>query len=397
MTPGINEPLFPRKWLSHGLSSLDRTPEDLTAIGIKKPHHRKKLKSEIEKLKLSDWLPRRMPESVEEMMHLLRLNQYTGTLLSQGYQSVKDVLSISIEDLEDIGFYMLGHQKRLLLGIKRVKELRTGRLQSIAEYHPEEMTMSSLPPSLPSKQSFSSFHGSPGWNPSSESHQDSQLDVSGKTSGSSEWFPAPPDQSDPVLFPDMPSPMEPFNPQIYQTFRPPPVQAGAGPPPVFNIHGVTQQNVEIPKSSPSIWQKFPSIQDGVRTEAREVKEPDVWVQRTGQLCGSLPRPTATVKPLSLVPGDVEVSDDTCSDYNMPFANERLGTIRLKTSPQEAPQEQESCDSECSPRSGKNLLRTPTRAQGRTATDVMDDISCMLADLTDELDSMLSSESVAQSP
>ena len=205
-----------------------------------------------------------MPESVEEMMHLLRLNQYTGTLLSQGYQSVKDVLSISIEDLEDIGFYMLGHQKRLLLGIKRVKELRTGRLQSIAEYHPEEMTMSSLPPSLPSKQSFSSFHGSPGWNPSSESHQDSQLDVSGKTSGSSEWFPAPPDQSDPVLFPDMPSPMEPFNPQIYQTFRPPPVQAGGGPPPVFNIHGVTQQNVEIPKSSPSIWQKFPSIQDGVR-------------------------------------------------------------------------------------------------------------------------------------
>lgn len=385
--------------MSHGLSSLDRTPEDLTAIGIKKPHHRKKLKSEIEKLKLSDWLPRRMPESVEEMMHLLRLNQYTGTLLSQGYQSVKDVLSISIEDLEDIGFYMLGHQKRLLLGIKRVKELRTGRLQSIAEYHPEEMTMSSLPPTLTSKQSFSSFHGCPGWNPSSELHQASQHDVSGsKTSGSNDWFPAPPDQSDPHLFPDMPSPMEPFNPQIYQTFRPPPVQAGGGPPPVFNIHGVTQQNVEIPKSSASIWQKFPSIQDGVRTEAREVKEPDVWVQRTGQMCGSLPRPTATVKPLSLVPGEVEVSDDTCSDYNMPFANERLGTIRLKTSPQEAPQEQESCDSECSPRSaGKNLLRTPTRAQGRTATDVMDDISCMLADLTDELDSMLSSESVAQSP
>merc|ERR1719228_2492622 len=96
------------------------------------------------------------------MMHILRLDQYIPALRSQSYNSVKDILSISIEDLEDIGFYMLGHQKRLLLGIKRVKELRTGRLQSIAEYHPEELTMSSLPPALPSKQSFSSFHGSPG-------------------------------------------------------------------------------------------------------------------------------------------------------------------------------------------------------------------------------------------
>ena len=139
-----------------------RTPEDLTAIGIKKPHHRKKLKTEIEKLKLPDWLPRQVPESVEEMMHLLRLNQYISPLLSQGYSSVKDVQSISIEDLEDIGFYQLGHQKRLLLGIKRVKELGTGKLQSIAEYQPEEVAMSSLPPTLNSKQSFSSFHGSPG-------------------------------------------------------------------------------------------------------------------------------------------------------------------------------------------------------------------------------------------
>jgi hypothetical protein len=33
-------------------------------------------------------------------------------------------LKISIEDLEDIGFYRLGHQKRLLLGIKKVRELK---------------------------------------------------------------------------------------------------------------------------------------------------------------------------------------------------------------------------------------------------------------------------------
>ena len=170
----------------------------------------------------------------------------------------------------------------------------------------------------------------------------------------------------------MPAPMEPFNRNFYQTFRPLP-GGPSGAPQVFNIHGVTQQNVEIPNSSSaSIWQKFPSIE-----EAGVAREPDVWLQRTGQLYGSLPRPTATVKPLSLVPGeggDIPlVSDDSCSDYNMPFANERLGTIRLKTNPQEAQQrDQESWDgtkeTEISPRSGKNLLRTPTRATGRTATD-----------------------------
>ena len=95
-------------------------------------------------------------------MHLLNLSQYCPTLAAQGYNNVKDVLSISIEDLEDIGFFMLGHQKRLLLGIKRLKELRSGKKLSLPEYHPEEVTMSSLPPTLNSKQSFSSFHALPG-------------------------------------------------------------------------------------------------------------------------------------------------------------------------------------------------------------------------------------------
>ena len=137
----------------------------MTAIGIKKPHHRKKLKTEIDKLGLQDWLPQQVPQSVEHMMHILNLTMYTGNLMEQGYTTVKDVLSISIEDLEDIGFFMLGHQKRLLLGIKRVKELRSGKRPSVVsqEYHPEEVTMASLPPTLSSsKQSFSSFHALPG-------------------------------------------------------------------------------------------------------------------------------------------------------------------------------------------------------------------------------------------
>ena len=117
--------------------------------------------------------------------------------------------------------------------------------------------------------------------------------------------------------------------------------------------------------------------------------------------GSLPRPTATVKPLTPTldnnNSDVPVvCDDLCSD--LPFANERLGTIRLKTSPGDACAEYErgevgSKSVVADLETHKSLLRTPTRAPNRSATDVMDDISSMLADLTTELDSMLCSDSV----
>ena len=39
-------------------------------------------------------------------------------------------------------------------------------------------------------------------------------------------------------------------------------------------------------------------------------------------------------------------------------------------------------------SGSSLLRTPTRNPNRSAGDVLQDIGTMLADLTDELDTML---------
>jgi hypothetical protein len=38
-------------------------PQDLTAIGIKKPNHRKKLKAEIAQLNISDGLPDYIPVS----------------------------------------------------------------------------------------------------------------------------------------------------------------------------------------------------------------------------------------------------------------------------------------------------------------------------------------------
>ena len=76
--------------------------------------------------------------SLEEWLRLLRLEEYGPCLVSQGYATVQAVATISIEDLEDTvvstvyyvrcyrvlqGFYRLGHQKRLVLGIRRLKEL----------------------------------------------------------------------------------------------------------------------------------------------------------------------------------------------------------------------------------------------------------------------------------
>ncbi|KAL1453102.1 hypothetical protein WDU94_007275 [Cyamophila willieti] len=112
----------------HTISRM--TPEDLTAIGIKKPNHRKKLKAEIAQLNISDGLPEFIPGSLEEWLHLLRLNEYGPALGCQGYTSIDDVTQLTWEDLEDIGIVRLGHQKKILLAIKRIKDLKAGKVFS---------------------------------------------------------------------------------------------------------------------------------------------------------------------------------------------------------------------------------------------------------------------------
>ncbi|XP_044270621.1 caskin-1 isoform X2 [Tribolium madens] len=103
------------------------TPEDLTAIGIKKPNHRKRLKAEIAQLNLPDNLPEFIPGSLEEWLQLLRLEEYLPAFLDQGYQTVDDVTQLTWEDLEEFGIVKLGHQKKIMLAIKRVKDIKAGK------------------------------------------------------------------------------------------------------------------------------------------------------------------------------------------------------------------------------------------------------------------------------
>jgi len=132
------------------------TPEDLTAIGIKKPNHRKRLKSEITLLNIPDGLPSYIPDSLEEWLHCIRLSEYINELRHQGYFTIDDVAQISIEDFEDVGLYKLGHQKRLLLAIKRMKELKSGR--RMTQFHPPPSSLQITASPLPSRSNINQNH-----------------------------------------------------------------------------------------------------------------------------------------------------------------------------------------------------------------------------------------------
>ncbi|CAL8331915.1 unnamed protein product [Merluccius merluccius] len=115
----------------YDLDTVSRmTPEDLTAIGVMKPGHRKKLGSEISKLPSAGWLPDHKPANLAEWLSQLGLSQYYQVLVQNGYENIDFVSDISLEDLQEIGISKLGHQKKLMLGVRRLKELQRGELGS---------------------------------------------------------------------------------------------------------------------------------------------------------------------------------------------------------------------------------------------------------------------------
>ncbi|UJR15770.1 hypothetical protein I4U23_002704 [Adineta vaga] len=107
------------------------TPEDLTAIGITYPLHRRKLKTEIARLHLFDGLPESKPDTLYDWLCQLRLDQYMLLLIKQNYRQLSDIMNIAWEDLEEIGITRLGHQKRFMLGVKRLIDIEKGHYQSI--------------------------------------------------------------------------------------------------------------------------------------------------------------------------------------------------------------------------------------------------------------------------
>ncbi|XP_071031910.1 caskin-1-like [Oncorhynchus clarkii lewisi] len=111
----------------YDIATISRmTPEDLTAIGVTKPGHRKKMTSEINKLSITEWLPDQKPASLAEWLSAIGLSQYQQVLVQNGYENIDFITDITWEDLQEIGIMKLGHQKKLMLAVKRLAEMQRG-------------------------------------------------------------------------------------------------------------------------------------------------------------------------------------------------------------------------------------------------------------------------------
>ncbi|XP_060108041.1 caskin-2 isoform X2 [Heteronotia binoei] len=108
------------------------TPEDLTAIGVTKPGHRKKISTEIGQLSIAEWLPNYIPDDLMEWLSAIGLPQYHKKLVSNGYDSIGIVTDLTWEDLQEIGINKLGHQKKIMLAVKKLTDLRKSLNQADA-------------------------------------------------------------------------------------------------------------------------------------------------------------------------------------------------------------------------------------------------------------------------
>ncbi|TNM97473.1 hypothetical protein fugu_015629 [Takifugu bimaculatus] len=153
----------------YDLPTISRmTPEDLTAIGITKPGHRKKLTSEINKVSVTEWLPEQKPANLGEWLSAIGLSQYHQVLVQNGYENIEFITDITWEDLQEIGITKLGHQKKLMLAVKRLAEMQRsseGRTSLKKKPPPitqqqEVMSMDSPPPDEVMSPKMSTFQDS---------------------------------------------------------------------------------------------------------------------------------------------------------------------------------------------------------------------------------------------
>ncbi|XP_052347292.1 caskin-2-like isoform X6 [Oncorhynchus keta] len=100
------------------------TPEDLTAIGVTKPGHRKKISIEIGNLSIPEWLPEYIPADLGEWLSTIGLPQYQRKLSENGYDSISIVRDLTWEDLQEIGITKLGHQKKMMLAVKKLCDIQ---------------------------------------------------------------------------------------------------------------------------------------------------------------------------------------------------------------------------------------------------------------------------------
>ncbi|CAH2307459.1 caskin-1 isoform X2 [Pelobates cultripes] len=127
------------------------TPEDLTAIGVTKPGHRKKIFSEINSLNIGEWLPDYKPANLTLWLSMIGLGQYYKVLVENGYENIDFITDITWEDLQEIGITKLGHQKKLMLAVKKLAEIQKSEYGkydsgSMRRRGPQKESIDSPPP-----------------------------------------------------------------------------------------------------------------------------------------------------------------------------------------------------------------------------------------------------------
>jgi len=106
------------------------TPADLSAIGISDPTHRNTLKNYMKRFDLRELDDRlttylKNVNSIDDLLKLIHLEQYSTRINElKLYKNFTEFINCLIwEDMEEIGIKKLGHQKKLMLVTKRVKDI----------------------------------------------------------------------------------------------------------------------------------------------------------------------------------------------------------------------------------------------------------------------------------
>uniref|UniRef100_G3PQD0 CASK interacting protein 2 n=1 Tax=Gasterosteus aculeatus aculeatus TaxID=481459 RepID=G3PQD0_GASAC len=150
-------------------------PSDLTAIGVTKPGHRKKISMEINNLSIPEWLPEYIPADLGEWLSAIGLQQHHKKLSENGYDSISIVRDLTWEDLQEIGIIQLGHQKKLMLAVKKLCDVQRAIQQeeaglgTLRRAAPGALNLVTIEPPDPGGE------GSPPPTPRMLSFQDSEL------------------------------------------------------------------------------------------------------------------------------------------------------------------------------------------------------------------------------
>lgn len=95
---------------------------DLASVGITEPLHRMAVKYELDLVKQPPAIPDAVPETCQEWLTALGLQEYVENFHQNGIYCPLAALGLSKRDLQVMGVYMLGHRKKILLAIAGLKE-----------------------------------------------------------------------------------------------------------------------------------------------------------------------------------------------------------------------------------------------------------------------------------